>query len=257
MKLGFLGCGSLGRALLDGWLAAEVVSPAEVTVADPYTAQDLAQTLGVTAGTSSEVVDVSDVVLLAVKPHHLDSATDGLAFREDQVVVSVLAGVPLARVAARVHPATVVRVMPNVAARVGHAVTFVLEGPRASVGAQLFGAVGHVEPLTDEDHFHVGTALAGSGPAYIFVAIEALADAAVARGLPRAAALRVAAHTVAGAGLLAATDGRHPAQLKDAVASPGGTTIYALRALERAGFRAALVEAVLAAAHRSEELADP
>lgn len=256
MKLGFLGCGSLGRALLDGWLAADVVSPADVTVADPYTAQGLAEALGVTAGTPAEVVAASEVVLLGVKPHHLDSATDGLAFQAAQVVVSVLAGVRLSRVAARVHPATVVRVMPNIAARVGHAVTFVLDGPRASVGAALFGAVGHVEPLADEDHFHVGTALAGSGPAYLFVAIEALADAAVACGLPRAAALRVAAHTVAGAGLLAATDGRHPAELKDAVASPGGTTIHALRALEAAGFRAALVEAVLAAARRSEELAE-
>ncbi len=256
MKLGIIGCGQMGRALLAGWLSKGVVGVSDVLVADPKTAEGVASGLGVGAASPEAVVAECETVVLAVKPHHLEAATTGLRFRSEQTVVSVLAGIPSARIESSVAPAAVVRTMPNVAAQVGHAVTFVLEAERADVAERLFDAVGHVERISDERLFHAATGLAGSGPAYLFVAIEALADAAVACGLSRDAATRVAAHTVAGAGLLAVSDGRHPAQLKDAVASPGGTTIHALRALEGAGFRAALIEAVLAAARRSQELAD-
>lgn len=255
--LGIIGCGQLGSALLGGWLAAGVVAAPRVWVADPHSAADIAHRHGVHAATPAEVVAQADVILLAVKPHIVREALVGLPFRSDQVVISVAAGVTQAALVALCSPATVVRTMPNVACRVGAGATLVLgTSPPAAVALAraLFEAVGHVEVVDREALFHVGTALVGSGPAFLFVAMEALADGAVAAGMPRAQALRLAAQVVAGAGTLAASEGIHPAVLKDAVASPGGTTIQGLRALERGGYRAALLEAVLAATARSLEL---
>lgn len=256
--LGIIGCGQLGSALLSGWLAAGIIEATRVWVADPHSAVAVAERHGVHAAAPAEVVEAADMVLLAVKPHMVREATAGLPFRPGQGVISVAAGVSRATLISLCAPAEVVRTMPNVACRVGAGSTLVLGGttdPLAVAHARrLFEAVGHVEVVDREDLFHVGTALVGSAPAFLFVAIEALADGAVAAGMPRAQALRLAAQVVAGAGTLAAGEGIHPAVLKDSVASPGGTTIQGLRALERGGFRAALLEAVLAATARSLEL---
>lgn len=257
--LGFIGCGALGQALLAGWLDAGALDPGQVRVADPGTADDLAARLSVVARCSASVVADCDVVVLAVKPHLIHVATDGLAFRPDQIVISVCAGVERAPLMAALAPARVVRVMPNIAARLGASATLVHgagdPGDVALVAA-LFDDLGHAEVLDDENLFHVGTALVGSGPAFLFVALEALADGAVAAGMPRKKALALAAHTMAGAAALA-QDGTHPATLKDAVASPGGTTIQGLRALEAGGMRSALIEAIWAATARSKGLAKP
>lgn len=255
---GFIGCGQLGSALLGGWLAARVLDPGRVWVADPQSGPTLAERYGVRAASAEAVVASAEVVLLAVKPHHVRSALLGLAFRPGQVVISVAAGIPRSVIRAACAPAEVVRTMPNVACQVGAGATLVLGGDTAPAAVaravDLFQAVGHAEVVDREDLFHVGTALVGSGPAFVFLAVEALADGAVAAGLPRAQALRLAARVVAGAGTLAASQGIHPAILKDSVASPGGTTMQGLRALERGGLRAALLEAVLAATARSLEL---
>ncbi|MCB9545203.1 MAG: pyrroline-5-carboxylate reductase [Myxococcales bacterium] len=259
-QVGFLGCGQLGQALLAGWLAAGVVERAGVRVAARQSAATTAERFGVLAASPAEVVAASEVIVLAVKPGQITSVAAGLPFRAGQVVLSVAAGVPRAALLAACRPAEVVRIMPNVAARVGAGASLVLggatDGAAVARAVRLFQAVGHVEVLDQEKLFHVGTALVGSGPAFLFVAMEALADGAVAAGLPRAQALRLAARVVAGSGTLAALEGIHPAILKDAVASPGGTTMQGLRALEKAGLRAALLEAVLAATARSQELED-
>lgn len=257
--LGFLGCGALGRALLSGWLKTGRASPDRVLVAARTSAAETSARLGVSAVAASVVAAEADVVVLAVKPSQVPDTLQGLSFRPGQLLISVVAGVSRARIAALAAPARVVRTMPNVACRVGQGATLVLGGaPDAAADVQravaLFEALGHVEVLTDEKLFHAATALVGSGPAYLFLAIEALADGAVAAGLPRAQAQRLAAHTVLGAGRLAVEPGAHPAALKDAVASPGGTTIEALAVLERRGFRGALLDAVRAAAERSREL---
>lgn len=257
--LGFLGCGKMGGALLEGWLAAGVTTPDRVTVADPCTAAALAAAHGVRAAEVAEAAK-ADVIVIAVKPHQLRAALAGVDLRADQLLVSVAAGVPRAEIARAATPARVVRVMPNLGVRIGAGVALVLgddanEPADVERVAALFRAVGHAEIVADEQLFHAGTALVGSGPAYAFVAIQAMADGAVAAGLPRDAARRLAAATVKAAGALAGEPGAHPEALKDAVASPGGTTIAALGILERQGFRGALFDAVLAAAERSRALA--
>ena len=256
--VGFLGGGAMGQALLDGWLRAGRLPPERVWVADPASGASLAARLGVTAGTPEQVASVADVLILAVKPKHVASLLEGLALRPTQLVVSIVAGLARARLLALCAPARVVRTMPNVSARVGRGVTLVHQSEDDALGAdfavELFGAVGHAEPLADEASFHAGTALSGSGPAYLFVAMQAMADGAVAAGLPRGVARRLAAFTVLGAGALAAEPDAHPEALKDAVASPGGTTIAALGVLEQRAFRGALFDAVRSAAERSKAM---
>lgn len=257
--VGFIGCGKMGSALLAGWLDAGVVEAGAVTVADPYTGEALAKQHGVRAGDVAAAA-AAEVVVLAVKPHQVADALGRAMVGADQLVISVCAGVPRAAIAEAVAPARVVRVMPNLGVRLGQGVTLVLGDGATDAGdaervAGWFGAVGHAEVLADEELFHVGTALVGSGPAYLFVAMQAMADGAVAGGLPREAARRLAAATVRAAGALAGEDGTHPEALKDAVASPGGTTIAALGILERRGFRGALFDAVEAAGAQSRALA--
>ncbi|MCA9544679.1 MAG: pyrroline-5-carboxylate reductase [Myxococcales bacterium] len=258
MTLGFLGCGQMGGALLEGWLGQGLVTADAVRIADPATGPAWSARLGVASVGTQAMLDDADVVLLAVKPQVLAEVVAPLRFRPDQLVVSVVAGLSLSRVQGLCSPARVVRVMPNVACQVRAGATLLLTAGAAAEDvrqvAALFEAVGHVERLADERLFHAGTSVSGSGPAWIFMAMEALADGAVAAGLPRAAALRLAAHTVAGAGALAVAERAHPGELKDRVTSPGGTTIQGLRALEAGGYRAALIEAVLAATERSMAL---
>ena len=262
MKIGFLGCGKMGGALLDGWLEAGVVGGGDVHIYDPALSETRFAGAQM-AGTAQEMVAASDVVVLAVKPQRLDVALAGLTFSPGQVVVSVLAGTSVATIAPRVGPAHLVRVMSNILVELGSGSTVVLAHADAEVTrgvVALFGPVGHVEVVHDEGLLHAATALVGSAPAALFVAVEALADGAVACGMPRQAALGLAASVVRGSGALAlhalqtSEPRRHPAELKDAVASPGGTTIQALAALEARGFRAALFEAIVAAARRSEEI---
>ena len=256
--LGFIGCGALGQALLGGWLEAGAVKADTVRVFDPGCGADVAARFGVQTAAAEAVLADCEVVVLAVKPHLIRVATESLTFRPEQIVISVCAGVQRATLVAALAPARVVRVMPNIAARLRASATLVHgAGEAADVQrvAGLFDALGHAEVLDSEDLFHVGTALVGSGPAFLFVALEALADGAVAAGMPRAKALTLAAHTMAGAAALA-QDGGHPATLKDAVASPGGTTIQGLRALEAGGMRSALIEAIWAATARSKALED-
>lgn len=256
-ELGFVGCGQLGQALLRGWLDSGRLDPNRVTVAARGTGAATAARFGVKVGTVEAVFERARVIILAVKPAQVDEALDAVRASSEQLVISVLAGVERSELDARLSPARVVRTMPNLGAQVGRAVTFVHTAGRAEdvdLAVSLFSQVGHVERLRHEAQFHVATALAGSGPAYLFVAMEAMADGAVMAGLSRDVALRVAAHVVLGAGALAVETEQHPATLKDAVGSPGGTTMAALRALEQRGFRAALMEGILAATARSMEM---
>ncbi|MCA9540100.1 MAG: pyrroline-5-carboxylate reductase [Myxococcales bacterium] len=250
----------MGGALLEGWLAAGVVSADAVRVADKLTGPEVAARLGVHACASVDAIAGAEVVVVAVKPQTIESALGDLPFVASQLVISVAAGVPAARLRALVAPARVIRTMPNLACGVRQGVTAVLAGPNEVAEdvertLALFRAVGHAEPLADEGLFHAATALVGSGPAYLFVAMQAMADGAVAAGLPRDTARRLAAATVRGAGAVAVESDAHPEALKDAVASPGGTTIAALGILERCGYRGALFDAVHAAAERSKALA--
>jgi len=264
LAIGFLGAGQMATALARGWAAAGLLDPARSLASDPYAAarDRFTSATGVRAvAGNAEVAAGADLLVLAVKPQTMAAVLAEVrpVVSPRHLVVSIAAGVTLGQLAAGLGgDARLVRVMPNTPCLVGASAAGFAAGPAATPAdtalvARLFGAVGKAvavpEPLLD-----AVTGLSGSGPAFVYVLIEALADGGVRAGLPRDVALTLAAQTVLGAAKMVLDTGTHPAALKDAVASPGGTTIAGLHALERAGFRAAAMDAVDAAARRATEL---
>jgi pyrroline-5-carboxylate reductase len=264
-RIGVLGGGNMGSALIKGLIASGTAGPGQVTVAEKLDAQAdrLKNELGVKVVPAPGLLGPVDLLIVAVKPKDVASALHATqeCLSPQSLVISLAAGVRLATLAALLPPGQhLVRAMPNTPALVGMGVSAICaeeHTPPASLdlARQVFGAVGQVVTVA-ETHMDVVTGLSGSGPAYVLMIIEALADGGVLMGLDRASALTLAAGTVAGTAelLLRDRDGRHPAQLKDMVTSPGGTTIAGLRVLEAQGLRSALMEAVAAATRRSQEL---
>ncbi|MDE2620304.1 MAG: pyrroline-5-carboxylate reductase [Sphingomonadales bacterium] len=255
-----LGCGNMGGAMLAGWLAGGV-APESVTVVDPVLAAAPAGVRLLRAAPVSEAP--FDVLLLGFKPQQFAEIAPGLAplAGPDTVVLSVLAGVELATLRARFPAARgIVRVMPNLAAALGKSpiglVGDVGDGDRALVDA-LMAPLGQAEWLADEEVMHLVTALAGSGPAFVYRVIDALAGGAVALGLPRDQADRLALSMVEGAAALAARSDWSPGELADRVASPGGTTRAGMNVLDADDRLAALMADTLRAARdRSVEMAE-
>ena len=263
-RLAVIGCGMMGGALTRGLVRAGALPAAQITLFDavPDAAARLAAELGPdtrVAASGPEAVSPSDVVLLAVKPHLVLPLLPSLGLTSAQLLLSIAAGVTLAKMeAALPEGVPVIRAMPNTPALVGYGATAVCAGRDASeehlgLAQQFFAAVGEAV-VVEERLIDAVTGLSGSGPAYVYLMIEALADGGVKAGLPRPIALRLAVQTVRGASEMVLTSGQHPAQLKDNVTTPGGTTIAALAVLERAGLRAALIDAVEASTERSREL---
>jgi pyrroline-5-carboxylate reductase len=258
--LWLVGCGNMGGAMLEGWLAAGM-DAAQVTAVDPF-AKSIPGNVRLLAEPPED--EVPAVVLLSVKPQLLDEVAPRLAPALDpnSLLISVLAGVELASLRAR-FPAceTIVRAMPNLAVRLGKGAIGLygeqVDGDRRAVVEGLMGALGTCEWLEHESLLHVVTALAGSGPAFVFRFIDALAEAAAKLGLPPDQAARLALATVEGAGALAAAAGESPAVLADRVASPGGTTREGLDELDRdERLRGLLHDTLNAASRRSRELAE-
>lgn len=266
LSMGVIGVGNMGSALVRGIVRAGVLPPGQIVVADAIAdrASALAQELGVeAAGSSAEVAARSQYLVLAVKPGTIAPLLAELAsaLTPDHTVVSIAAGVPMSRMRRALGDArpALVRVMPNTPALVG-AGMFAVTAPevppeRVEFLRRVFSALGRVVEV-EERMMDGVTGLSGSGPAFVFVMIQALADGGVAAGLPPAVASELAVQTVLGAAKLVQETGEHPEALKDAVASPGGTTIAGLAVLERAGFRGTIVAAVRAAAARSAELSE-
>ena len=256
VEIGFIGCGKMGRALLEGLLQAGVYAPDTVLVSAASSAPQTAAELGVRAASVAEVAAQAPLIIFAVKPQQAAALTP-LSLRPEQRCISLIAGRShhwLQRLSA---PAPMVRAMPNLGVARRRGVTLLLDTRDTPTSvteeaARLFGAVGHVERLSREELFHGATAISGCAPAFFFLALEAVADGAVAAGLPRSVALRLAAETLVGSGELAREE--HPALLKDKVCSPGGLTIQGVQRLEQGGLRGALFDAVSAAAARSEAL---
>jgi pyrroline-5-carboxylate reductase len=264
-RIGFIGCGAMARALAGGLLAAGVPL-------DRLRASDLSDDqrdgfeaeLGIeTTSDNAAVVAASDVVVLCVKPHVVEPVLQGLGGGDElarPLWISIAAGVRLTRLAGALpEGARILRCMPNTPALVRAGATALCANEHASaadlkLGEALFSAVGTTWLAPAEDLLDAVTGLSGSGPAYVFLFLEALGDAGVRQGLPRDAAYELAFQTVLGAAQLAQQAGRHPAALKDQVTSPGGTTIAGLEQLEQAGVRAAIYRAVEAATKRSREL---
>jgi pyrroline-5-carboxylate reductase len=267
LRIGLLGAGAMGEALAGGLVAAGV--PAErVRATDPEPARRaaVAQALGIAVGDdNAALVRESDVVVVAVKPPLVGRVL--AALRKDAgaglarpLWVSIVAGASLAKLGAELPAgARVVRAMPNTPALVRAGATAFVANAAATatdraVAQALFESVGLTWEAPDEGLLDAVTGLSGSGPGYVFVFLEALADAGVRAGLPREAAHRLACQTVLGSARLALESGLHPGQLKDRVTSPGGTTIAGLARLEAGGLRAAVLDAVEAATRRSREL---
>jgi pyrroline-5-carboxylate reductase len=261
---GFLGAGQMATALARAWLNAGLLRPEQVRASDPSaTAREAFRTAtGVTATVdNSELVANSDVVFLAVKPQMMASLLSEVRpfWTSRHLVVSVAAGVTLRQLADGIGPTgRLVRVMPNTPCLVSASASAFTAGPNTTAEdvalvQRLLDAVGTAFSVP-EGQLDAVTGLSGSGPAFVYVMIEALSDGGVRVGLPRDVALSLAAQTVLGAAKMVLETGLHPGLLKDRVASPGGTTIAGLHALERGGLRGVLMDAVEAATLRSAEM---
>lgn len=262
-KIAIIGGGAMGSAFAKGIIAAGLLRPEQITVADLDESRlaAAAETGARTTSDNSAAIDGADVVMLAVKPWIVANVLDeiGTRIKPSQLVMSLAAGVKLNSIESRLPSGIgVVRAMPNTPCLIGMGAVGYCLGKsatreQAGVAQSLFDAVG-VSAEVSEKQMDAVTGLSGSGPAYIYVLIEALSDAGVRVGLARAVATKLAAQTVAGAARMVLETGEYPGALKDQVTTPGGTTITALDVLERLGFRSAVIEAVKAAAKRSEEM---
>ena len=266
LQIGCIGCGMMGGALMEGIAKKFVPGNIFVTDADGEKAQSFASRVGVHAlASNKDVVLKADVLFLAVKPMYVKSVLSEIrgAIKENTVLISMAAGVTLSTLKSalsdgeetRVH---IIRIMPNLPATVGEAMIGIspaenVSPEEASCAKSLLEATGKAE-IVPEKLMDGVTAVSGSGPAYAFLFIEALADAAVRFGIPRSQAYIYAAQTLRGAATMALEDGRSISELKDAVCSPAGTTIEGVIALEKNGFRNAVIEAATAAFEKSVEL---
>ncbi|HXX66903.1 MAG TPA: pyrroline-5-carboxylate reductase [Polyangiaceae bacterium] len=265
-RLGFLGAGNMSEALVKGLLHGRVV-PADRIVASDVKPERLLQlqerhAIRTTHDNRQVVRDV-DVLVLAVKPQSIDKLLTeiGRDVRPDQLVISVAAGVPIEALEGRLPAGSrVVRAMPNTPATVQAGATAIAGGAHARdddlrIARELFEAVGRVVVL-DEAQLDAVTGLSGSGPAYVMLIIEALADGGVKVGLHRDTALLLAAQTVFGSASLLLETGEHPGRLKDMVTSPGGTAIAGLHTLESGALRKTLIDAVESASKRAAQLGE-
>ena len=270
IKLGVIGGGVMGEAILSRLIAQQLYCPDQVLVSEPQAHRRdlLAQSYGVKVTSDNRAAAAaSEVLLLAIKPQVFEvvgtevtprEGSNGQASEELPLVISILAGVSLRQLEGVFGHQPTIRAMPNTPATVGAAITAIAPGKTVTQShlaqaRKVLMAIGEVVEVP-EYLMDAVTGLSGSGPAYVAIMIEALADGGVAAGLPRAIASKLALSTVLGTAQLLQHQQMHPAQLKDQVTSPGGTTIAGIAELERLGFRSALITAVQAAYRRSQEL---
>jgi pyrroline-5-carboxylate reductase len=264
LKIGFLGAGKMATALAKGFLRAGLVGPADLAASDVViTAREnfARETGGKVFAGNREVLQAATVLVASVKPAQVGAALREVRgdFTNDHRLFSIAAGVPIARLAESLPDgARIIRVMPNTPALVGASASAYALGAAATeadaeLAQKLFSSVGYACRV-NEALLDAVTGLSGSGPAYVYLVIEALSDGGVAAGLPRDVAVKLAAQTVLGGARMVLETGLHPGALKDQVTSPGGTTIEGVHELEKAGLRAALINAVRAAAEKSKKL---
>ncbi len=262
-RFGFIGAGEMASAIADGMIRRGLCRGEEILLSSRgrERLERAAQSLGArVAADNDAVVARAQNILLAVKPQQFPAVCAGLRQKPEagQTVISIMAGISLETLAAQFPRAALFRAMPNTPAKIGWGMTGVVAGPTATAAQkemvdEIFSSVGRVV-FVEESYIDALGAVSGSGPAYLYEILEAMADGAVLAGLPRALAYQLAGQTMAGAAMMLLETGAHPAVLKDQVTSPGGTTICGLRAMEARGVRSAMMEAVQAAFQRSKEL---
>ena len=264
MRLAFIGGGTMAEAIISGVLSKGVTTAGEVSVGEPVEdrCRALRERYGVFATTTNtEAAERGDIVVLSVKPQNLPEVLAGINgnLRGDQAALSIIAGARMSTIVEGLGHEAVIRVMPNTPAQIGEGMSLWTCSPQVpestrEAARSILVTVGKEVYVSDEKYLDMATALSASGPAYVFLFIEALIDAGVHVGLPRDMSRTLALQTVLGSTKLVEETGRHPAALKDMVTSPGGTTVEGLLALEEGGLRATVVNAVVAAYERSVEL---
>lgn len=263
MKIGFIGCGNMAAAMIRGILKSGLASRKEIMASakTERTQQKIRNELGILCGTNTETASCSDILFLAVKPQYYEEVILEIRekVRKDEIIVTIAPGKSIAYLTSLFGEGQkIVRTMPNTPAMVGEGMTAVCPGTAVSeedlgLVIKLLESFGKAEVIP-ESLMDVATAVSGSSPAYIFLVIEAMADGAVADGMPREKAYRFAAQAVLGSAKMVLETGKHPGELKDMVCSPGGTTMEAVRVLEEKGLRSALIEAEKACVKKSREM---
>ena len=263
MRIAFIGGGAMGEAMVKCLLTKKVVSSQEIVVSDisPLRRELLSREYRVsTFADNKKAVANADLIILAVKPQNLVEVMEeikGLAL--EQLVLSIVAGATLSSLCQGLNHSSVIRAMPNMPAQIGEGMTIwtataETEQKQKELAQTVLGALGEEIYVADEKYLSMATALSGSGPAYVFLFIEVLVDAGVHIGLPRDIAQKLAIQTILGSTRTVEKTGKHPADLRNMVTSPGGTTTEALLELEKGGFRSLLLEAVAAAYKKAERL---
>ena len=264
MKIGFIGTGNMGSAMMGGMVSSGIVAASNVMASDIFQAalDRISDQLNIATSTNNrDVVDFADIVFLAVKPQYLAGAIDGIKDMDftDKIVVSIAAGQSIEKLTELFgKQLKLIRVMPNTPALVGEAMSALssnelVSEDEADIVLHLFESFGKAEIVPEKLQDAV-VGISGSSPAYVYMFIEALADGAVAEGMPRAQAYKFAAQAVLGSAKMVLETGEHPGVLKDAVCSPGGTTIEAVATLEALGFRNAVIEAERVCVEKSRDL---
>ncbi len=263
-KIGFIGTGVMGTAMIKGILAANIVNPSDIYVfdLDNQKLQALNEELGVNmAADSLALVKACEYMIIAVKPNIVKTVLEEIkeVFSKDKVLISIAAGIPLKTYKKILgEDKRIIRAMPNTPAVIGEGMTLfsydnVVPDNNIKDAMSILGALGKVESI-DEKLMNEVVALTGSSPAYIFMLIEAMADAAVLSGIPRQTAYRLASQAVAGSAKMVLETGKHPGELKDQVCSPAGTTIEAVTTLEKNGFRNSIIQAMSKCTDKAREL---
>lgn len=263
-RITFIGSGAMGEAMIKGMVAQDVVQATNITASDPVAArrEQMKSQFGIATSESNQsAVQDADVVILSVKPQILPKVMAELKGQipPSAFVLSIVAGVPIATMQSGLGHDRIVRTMPNTPAQVGKGMTVWVATPAVSPAQRsqteaILRALGEQVMVEDEHYLDMATGLSGSGPGYVFLLIEAMIDAGVHIGFSRADALKIVLQTIDGSVELVRSSGLHPAELKNRVTSPAGTTAAGLFELEQSGVRAAILRAVEAATRRSEEL---
>ena len=264
MRVALVGCGVMGESILKALLSKGLTSAKEVAGSDMSAARCkvMSERYGMACSADNrKAVSGAELIMLAIKPQNLNEVAAELQgyLEPEQLVISIIAGAGLVDIARKLSHNTIVRAMPNTPAQVGQGVT-VWTGSAAVTQAQreiaksVLGCLGKEVYVTDEKYINMATAVSGSGPAYVFLFIEALIDAAVHIGFWRDMASELVVETMLGSAMLVKESGRHPAELRNMVTSPGGTTAEGLLCLEQGGLRALLAQAVIAGYQKSSKL---
>lgn len=264
MKIGFVGCGNMATAIIKGIIKKQIIKEENIMASakTKTTLERVQRELGIKVSMdNSEVVKNSDIVVLAVKPQYYQEVIEQIkdTVSDNQIIISIAPGKTLAWLQDCFgKKVKLVRTMPNTPALVGEGMTgacrneYVTDEDYATV-LQILGSFGEVETIP-ENLMDVCVSVSGSSPAYIYILIEAMADGAVADGMPRAQAYKFAAQSVLGSAKMVLETGKHPGELKDQVCSPGGTTMEAVRVLEEKGFRSSVIEAMKACVRKARGL---